>query len=562
MPQSYQHLRTRLRIEQARLINWGESVGLVEELLERPSQVLQLNRNLILDILFEIQAVFKSCVDISEQFDKLAPDGQTPSGKKVGTKPDSLLKRSLAILDKQPQIVARLQWAMIKQNQFEEMIAKLITFNDRIESLLDRSSLERLHLMHHQTHMVMLQLTEQVVELRTLSQAILIKGSKFSNEPTEGISRSSTLVADSGSEQDIFADLAAFKAQQSSPPKQSDNLLLPFKKFRWSTDGDPVLKNRCLGFFGGRAVFVEWRESIEDPRPRSQVDAVIEQRVKNLAALLKSPNKPPEFRAPSCIGYFKDEKDDPPWYGLVYDLVNTFSALRMVKDTSQPPGHPIMGTTSLRHLLETLPCPSLKGRIGLAQALASALMYLHSVNWLHKGFRSESILFSRRTNAIGGNGTNLEVPVVSGFDFSRPDLPEELTLQNPSKIEYNLYRHPNLQNFDGTTRAQKSHDIYSLGIVLMEVAHWKPVEQILGIELGSKTTRSDVIRIRDRLMNEVHFKAAVEAFVGEIYADVTWRCIEGGWIEKGEIETSPKAGAEMQNVLFEDVWRRLGDIKV
>jgi hypothetical protein len=38
MPKKFEHLRTRLNIEEARLLNWGENVGLVEELLDRPSQ--------------------------------------------------------------------------------------------------------------------------------------------------------------------------------------------------------------------------------------------------------------------------------------------------------------------------------------------------------------------------------------------------------------------------------------------------------------------------------------------------------------------------------------------
>ena len=142
VPQSYQHLRTRLRIEQVRLLNWGQSVGLVEELLQHPSQVFQLNRNLILDILLEIQATFKSCVEIGEKYDSFVPQDPV-SGTTLGPKPASFLKKTLAILDKQPRVVSRLQWVMVKQSQFEGLIFKLIAYNDRIQSLLDRSSLEK-----------------------------------------------------------------------------------------------------------------------------------------------------------------------------------------------------------------------------------------------------------------------------------------------------------------------------------------------------------------------------------------------------------------------------------
>lgn len=72
MPTRYQHLRVRLRIEQTRLLNWGERVGLVEDLLATPSKVLQLRRNLFLDLLLEMQALFKECADVVQPFEKIA----------------------------------------------------------------------------------------------------------------------------------------------------------------------------------------------------------------------------------------------------------------------------------------------------------------------------------------------------------------------------------------------------------------------------------------------------------------------------------------------------------
>jgi hypothetical protein len=75
MPKNFEHLRTRLKIEQARLLNWGENIGLVEELLEHPSQTLKLNQNLILDILVQIQAAFKAGVKIESKFGEIVGEG-------------------------------------------------------------------------------------------------------------------------------------------------------------------------------------------------------------------------------------------------------------------------------------------------------------------------------------------------------------------------------------------------------------------------------------------------------------------------------------------------------
>jgi hypothetical protein len=556
VPQSYQHLRTRLRIEQVRLLNWGQSVGLVEELLQHPSQALQFNRNLILDVLLEIQATFKSCVEIGDKYDSFVPQDPTASGNTLGSKPASFLKRTLAVLDKQPRVVARLQWVMVKQSQFEGLVFKLIAYNDQIESLLDRSSLEKLHLTQQHTHMAMLQLAEQVSDLRTLSQAILLKGGKSLAQPELGLSRSSTLVAEPSSEDTLFAGLATFKAQLAVEAKSSNNLLLTYDKLILPEAGVDESQIRVHGSYEGRKVFIEWRESIEDLRPRSQIHDIVQNRVSRLAALLHSPLKPPAFRAPYCIGYFQDVDCAPPRYGLVYDVEKTF-ILPKGESTAEHT------STTLRALLTTTK-PSLNRRISLARSVVSALMYLHSVNWLHKGLRSDSILITlpQQTEILTSRIADLSTPILSGFDFSRPDLPEEVTLQSPSKIEYDLYRHPSLLQLDSKIRAQKSHDIYSLGIILLELAHWKPIERIMGIEMGKKTTRGAVGRIRERLIGETGFRERAEGVAGEVYADVVWRCVEGGWTGKGEVETSAVVGAEMQRVFFEEVWGPLEDLRV
>lgn len=80
MPLKYQHLRTKLRIEQSRMLLWGEKIGLVEERLDRPSRMLSMNRNLILDILVEIQACFSSAVKVTAQYDRLLPPEQYLAG--------------------------------------------------------------------------------------------------------------------------------------------------------------------------------------------------------------------------------------------------------------------------------------------------------------------------------------------------------------------------------------------------------------------------------------------------------------------------------------------------
>ncbi|KAK8927089.1 hypothetical protein VCV18_003557 [Metarhizium anisopliae] len=80
-------------------------------------------------------------------------------------------------------------------------------------------------------------------------------------------------------------------------------------------------------------------------------------------------------------------------------------------------------------------------------------------------------------------------PALCGFDYSRPADRDETTerpLENPW---FDLYRHPKTQ-FNGPREGrngfQKSYNVYSLGVVLYELAVWKADSYRVGV--GSEAT--------------------------------------------------------------------------
>ncbi|KAF7512715.1 hypothetical protein GJ744_000282 [Endocarpon pusillum] len=493
MPAAYQHFRTRLQIEQTRLLTWGEKVGLVEELLDYPSQILQFNRNLILDILLEIQASFKSCIEVTSKYEVHVRSRELPTGSTVNKVKTSFLERTLARLESPAKVSARLQWAMIKQDHFEKLIGQLVSYNDRIEGLLDRHALEDLRHMQQKSNLMLLQLTAQVSQLQILAGALQLSGNpEFDVRP--GLSSSSTLVGSADTDQTLLASHAAFKALQLSAEIGADvarKMLISREDL--NIDSALMSGSRILTTFYDKPVWVEWRDSICDPRTPSELGLIIQDRVAKLAALLSLSTKPPAFRAPKCIGYFRDDEyEKEPRYGLICETPN--SSLTTLTTMF-----------SLRDLFSSIPSPSLNKRIALACTLSESLLYLHAVNWLHKGIRSDSILFFPLSKSDPADNPFLLTPLLSGFDFSRPDLPEELTFRNPSNIQHDMYRHPSLlQHYSGSgTRSQKSHDIYSLRVVLTEIALWSPIETIAKIPVGNKAARSRVLGIREILLTSV-----------------------------------------------------------
>jgi hypothetical protein len=271
---------------------------------------------------------------------------------------------------------------------------------------------------------------------------------------------------------------------------------------------------------------------------------MIVKRTQKLAALLRIEDMPKEFRAPSCLGYFHDTGDDMARYGLVYRIPSPSSGAEPL---------------SLLGLVQQGAKPSLTQRILLAHVISSSLMYLHSVKWLHKVLRKENIVFF----VPEGQTPDYSTPIVSGFEYARPDLPEELTEIPEENFEHDMYRHSDALG-RSDTRSRKSWDIYSLGVVLVEVAFWKPIGDILDLQPTRNNSRSRLRKVRDMLLSD-GFLHGVGVVGGEKYQDVVWRCIKGGstlGIHEEEDEAIPEVGASMQRVFSQLVVGKLQEIQV
>ena len=115
----------------------------------------------------------------------------------------------------------------------------------------------------------------------------------------------------------------------------------------------------------------------------------------------------------------------------------------------------------------------LESRFAVAQSLARSIAKLHIDGWIHKSIRSHAVVFFKnRTDS------NLLVnsPYLVDFEYSRPESGSTVRL-HLSDPERNLYRHPDLQDVDPSSSSMV-HDIYSLGVVLLEIALWQTVGDI------------------------------------------------------------------------------------
>ena len=174
---------------------------------------------------------------------------------------------------------------------------------------------------------------------------------------------------------------------------------------------------------------------------------VIMKDVQDLARILTNAD-PSRFGLLSCHGVVKYQNpgENPSAYGL---LLN-------------PPGE-VIALQSLRDFLEENPSEiSLNERIDVALNLARAVLYLHAFHFVHKSIRPENVILFRNGNS--GLGT----PYLVGFEKFRLDT-TSTHRYGDDLWEKNLYRHPHRQGIRPQEDFIMQHDVYSLGVVLLEL---------------------------------------------------------------------------------------------
>ena len=543
------------------MLRWGEQIGLLEASLEKASATMGLSHNMINDVLLEIQAAFRECVKIQRKYNPFLEEALPFSSQQriqdTSSKGKLLRERALSLASRPSRATSRLQWAMVKQDLFKGLINKLIAFNDRMESFLDRNALEEIRALQLQSNMMLLQVTNDVSQLRLLVEAFNIREPiiQFANKAA-AVSPRLALQAQS---EDTTASLARFKAE-ATLVERTTSLQAPVRIELDEIGLESVGLNTgpLVGRYQEYNIWLEWREQVEEDSPSLHIQKIIAERVMQLAALLSNYQKPNIFRSPVCLGYLCDKTDEVPRYALVYkaDVL---------------PQSRFIGLRTLREAFGAQPMPPLGSRIGLAIALVESLYYLHAVSWLHKGVRSDNIIFVQQRSIQGtGNqdehddGVDTSSPIFSGFDYSRPDLIGEQTFRTGQNVKHELYRHPDLLQLR-TKRSQKSHDIYSLGLVLFEIALWKPVEDILGIEVR----RSRLLEVGQTLakIGETGnaLRSRLAAQVGNEYTAVIDLCVNGDErtaSQLGRKGTELDAAAHTQDSVLESALHKLQSLKV
>ncbi|KAJ5813168.1 hypothetical protein N7447_010191 [Penicillium robsamsonii] len=217
-----------------------------------------------------------------------------------------------------------------------------------------------------------------------------------------------------------------------------------------------------------------------------------------------------------CIGFYYNSIPSAH-FGLIYQLpidrdgdFISFKALLGAKDQSGR-------RMKLKYTLNQ--------RLGFARKLATAIFFIHSLGWVHKAIRAQNILLLGIVSQKGqqDNGQRsmkwaLGSPALVGFEVARTsDGDTDPGRRRQMPLEVGAYIHPDLQHPSTNVRHSMCHDIYSLGVILLEVGIWSSLENLH--ELHADMTPIDISQTLKRMARET------EILMGRRYRQTVEWCL-------------------------------------
>lgn len=236
------------------------------------------------------------------------------------------------------------------------------------------------------------------------------------------------------------------------------------------------------------------------------------QRVHDIASFRAPSSTSQAFPVLTSAGYYHDLVKHS--FGIVY-----YFPPRQPKPSISIPN--IEKPISLRDIISRIRLrtqrPSLDQVFGTALKLVDVVLTMHKASWLHKNISSYNIIFfPDRFNSIA---EAMSSPYFIGFSYSRLNLETAFT-QGPNKqLEYQCPEY-----LDGSKRFCQEYEYYSVGLVLLELGLWLPLEAITKGIRGSPTEMLKVL-----LEKEV---PKLRTYMGSAYEDAVATCLSGNFGEK------------------------------
>ena len=263
--------------------------------------------------------------------------------------------------------------------------------------------------------------------------------------------------------------------------------------------------------------------------------------IQNLAHVL-SAGDPATMNIPKCSGFYTNW--DKQRFELFYDIPT------------------LEGANASPRTLRNLLCAkenklgafhSINNRLRLASQLAQSVLYVHTAKLVHKNIRPETILIMEppaNADKKTGYPYTIGYPVLFGFSKVR-EIEVESELTGDHDWEKNIYRHPQRQGLHPEDKYNILHDVYSLGVCLLEISLWTSfviwdpnsgqcrdngdVCSIFEKSTGGKDSVGQTKKLKPPMAIQKAFirkaQQAIPRVIGEKFKDIVvscLTCLEGG----------------------------------
>ena len=510
-------IRCKLEIETFRLLQWAESSGLhpYREGNER------LNWTLVVDILKQEEQLLTTAAKLRNQYNlgsnetSQSTRNTTSSGQAKPSSPvfDLLSKlrpdihnESARIIHKSNSPLSAIKWAIVGQSRAQQTVKEIAYFNDKLYQLLDDAVREQLQLtlttmfrdvVSHSKNAQELRIVADVFHSQSLpSQASLEAALKLKQiRLSLGVDRRKDEQITNGTSSGIprvnLRRLKQKKLEQLFPSSDSKLVLMKY---------------------AGSLVAVEWRTV------GGGMDSELREQVQKLAVFLHLVEDP-QLHSLVCRGYIEDEPESR--FALVYSLPSGIEYVQAIE--------------TLSDFIIKISMPSLTWRIGLAIALAEAVLQLHTSGWLHKSIRSDNVAFLHSSGRQQPETVD-PIPFIVGYEYARPDTITAITEEALWSLDTNIYRHPEARG-TGRARFRKAFDLYGLGCVLIEIALWTALVD-LQLESEGRVWRQAILQANDlgqdislpsidHALSETSLSAQIRFHAGNRYFEAVQACFSG-----------------------------------
>jgi hypothetical protein len=457
-------IRCALLLEEYRLLHWAKSSGLADE-----SLIDNLDAKVVQETIAELQILLTDAEVLQKRY-KLdirfePPTNSASHGDEYHPISDEdlrflendalqrerakIMARSKAI-QKDVSAIKKFWFAAVDKDKFSNLLASIGKLNDGLESLLNAVQQDATRQDLRSLRLQGIAAANELRDIKNLFEALTL--GHYGEQDLARFKQFKSFRESESKEDAVVKELEQLLRQKpSSFTIVLEELSADKLKQKAAVPAAPLAA--AVQKYEDLAVYVEWKQYGWTARSLENKKRVIHN-IETLALLLGAP-KNPEFRTLRCRGMLEDIKSES--YRLVYYWPSGY-------DGDENP-------TSLKKIMSSPGLPSLTERMQVARNMANSLLLLQACNWLHKAICSQNVLFFPKKNI-----KPLTDPYLVGFEYSRPDAvgePSEL----PDDPELTIYRHPSYLK-KSRPPFDKVFDIYSLGLILIELAQWRPLQQI------------------------------------------------------------------------------------